>query len=137
MPQHVLKVGGDLKMRCSRCDLDLTHTIIAMAGGQPARVRCNTCKSERNYRAPKPEILTSRRIVRDARPKISDEGFYNQKLKENAMKSDKPYRIDLELTAHDIVDHKVFGRGIVLKTIPPDRAEILFKDQTRVLVCKC
>ncbi len=138
MAQNPLRVGGDLKILCSRCNLELAHTVLAMAGGIPARVRCNTCRGERNYRAPKPEAtVRTTRAVREPRAKVSDEVFYNQKLKDNATKTDKPYRIDVELSANDIVDHKVFGRGVVLKTIPPDRAEIIFKDQMRVLVCRC
>ncbi len=135
MIPHQLRAGGEIKQLCSRCNLELAHTIIALIGNTPARIRCNTCKSERNYKAPK--VATILRMPREARPKVSDEAIYQRKLKENATKSEKKYRIDIELAANDVVDHSVFGRGVVLKTIPPDRAEILFKDQARVLVCRC
>lgn len=36
----------------------------------------------------------------------------------------------------DIVQHPVFGKGVVLKLSFPDRMEVLFPDQSRVLVCK-
>ena len=135
MSVNSARVGGDIKLLCSRCNLELTHTIMAVVGSTPARIRCNTCKSERNYKAPK--LATILRSPREARPKISDEGFYQQKMKDNATNPERDYRIDLELKANDLVNHKVFGRGVVLKTTPPDRAEILFKDQSRVLVCRC
>lgn len=48
------RVGKDVVAYCSRCKLNLSHTIItASAQNKPERVRCNTCKSERTYRAPK------------------------------------------------------------------------------------
>lgn len=130
-----LKVGGDIKYHCPRCDLVLAHTIIAMAGREPARIRCNTCKSERNYRAPKPERVKTEPLRRTRAP-ISDEGLYNQKLKETALQNSKKYRIDEILKTNDVVEHPTFGRGVVMKTIFPDRVEILFKDQSRVLMAK-
>jgi hypothetical protein len=52
---HTL-IGKDVKAYCSRCRLNLSHTIITVSSGQkPDRVRCNTCKSERTFRAPKQE----------------------------------------------------------------------------------
>ena len=135
MLQNQIRAGGEFKQLCSRCNLELTHTILAVIGDTPARIRCNTCKSERNYKAPK--LATILRTPWESRPPVSDEAIYQRKLKENATKSEKKYRIDVELSANDLVDHSVFGRGVVLKTIPPDRAEILFKDHARVLVCRC
>jgi len=135
MSQNQARVGGDIKQLCSRCNLELTHTVLAVVGNTPARIRCNTCRSERNYKAPK--LQTILRSPREPRAKVSDEGLYQRKLKENATKPEKAYRIDAELAANDLVNHSVFGRGVVLKTIPPDRAEILFKEQSRVLVCRC
>lgn len=48
------RVGKDVVAHCSRCKLNLSHTIMtASAQNKPERVRCNTCKTERTYRAPK------------------------------------------------------------------------------------
>ncbi|MCA2961470.1 MAG: hypothetical protein IOD12_14560 [Silvanigrellales bacterium] len=48
------RVGKDVVAFCSRCKLNLSHTIMtASAQNKPERVRCNTCKTERTYRAPK------------------------------------------------------------------------------------
>jgi hypothetical protein len=50
-------VGKDVKAYCSRCKLNLSHTIISVtSGNKPDRVRCNTCKTERAFRAPKKDI---------------------------------------------------------------------------------
>src|SRR5262249_12585640 len=45
-----LKVGGDIDAWCTRCKMNLGHTILAMGGPRPARVRCTTCQGEHNYR---------------------------------------------------------------------------------------
>jgi hypothetical protein len=42
--------GDDTDAYCTRCKMDLTHTILAMADeATPDRVRCNTCGSEHRY----------------------------------------------------------------------------------------
>src|SRR2546422_867426 len=44
------KVGADIDAWCTRCKMNLGHTILAMVSGRPVRVRCNTCQGEHNYR---------------------------------------------------------------------------------------
>ncbi len=133
------KAGSEIKYHCPRCELDLWHTVIAVTGGQPARVRCNTCKSERNYKAPRlsggsdrptPRAITRTKVV-GAHPDL-----YQQKLRALVMKSPKPYRIDAAFEVDDLIDHIKFGRGVVLKLIHPDRMDVLFQDESRTLVCK-
>lgn len=138
MLKKKIQVGSEILHTCSRCNLELWHTVLAMIGSDPARVRCNTCKSERNYRKAKPKSTGSSGSKTTARQRktTSDPDFYRQKLQENIMKSPIDYRIDKSFEENDVVLHKKFGKGVVLKTIPPDRAEIIFQDQTRVLVCK-
>jgi hypothetical protein len=52
------------------------------------------------------------------------------------MRTPKAYRIDVEVEEGDVLDHKIFGRGVVLKTVPPDRMEIIFKEEVKVLACR-
>ena len=37
------KTGGEVDCFCTRCKMVLAHTILAMVGDRPARVKCNTC----------------------------------------------------------------------------------------------
>jgi DNA-directed RNA polymerase subunit RPC12/RpoP len=129
-----LAVGSDIIYNCARCGLDLAHTILAMIGNEPARIRCNTCRSERNYRRKKTVDAILKSGV--SRPKIVRPDFFQEKLKANAMKTVKAYRIDSHFDLNDIIQHPTFGKGVVIKTLFPDRAEILFQDQSRVLMCK-
>ena len=42
--------GGLVATYCTKCKLDLGHTIMAMVGEKIVRVKCRTCGSEHNYR---------------------------------------------------------------------------------------
>jgi hypothetical protein len=44
------RVGGEVDASCTRCRMELAHTILAMVGTKVARVRCNTCGSDHVYR---------------------------------------------------------------------------------------
>jgi hypothetical protein len=60
-----IRTGDDIDAYCTRCKIDLTHTVIALASeNQAERVRCNTCGSEHRYiperSAPRPMQATSR-----------------------------------------------------------------------------
>src|SRR2546428_12749840 len=44
------RVGGEVDAFCTKCELLLAHTILAMVGKKIARVKCNTCKAEHAFR---------------------------------------------------------------------------------------
>src|SRR5258706_13789676 len=48
-----LTAGSEIDAWCTRCRMDLGHRIVAMVGGAPKRVICQTCNSEHNYREPR------------------------------------------------------------------------------------
>ena len=51
-PTQTLEPGSYTPAYCTRCKAALRHTIVALVGGVPKRVRCNTCGGEHVYRAP-------------------------------------------------------------------------------------
>ncbi len=51
-------VGGDIDAFCSRCKLDLGHTVVAMVGSRVVQVICNTCGSHHRYRQPRADEVS-------------------------------------------------------------------------------
>ena len=48
------RLGGDIEAYCTRCKMDMTHTVEALdETGQPVRVHCNSCDSQHNYHEPR------------------------------------------------------------------------------------
>src|SRR5262249_39525256 len=62
------KVGGTVDSWCGKCKMMLAHTVEAMVGATPARVHCNTCKSQHAYKAHAPSKTT-----RVGRPRATGE----------------------------------------------------------------
>jgi hypothetical protein len=125
-----LKVGGDIDAFCTRCKMELGHTILAMVGTRPARVRCNTCQGEHNYRgtsAPAPRKAAS--AAREKPTVTSWEALLAQKDLSRARK----YSIREKFEAEEVLSHPVFGIGLV-QEVRGDKIQVAFKADVKTLV---
>src|SRR6185503_7662127 len=59
------KPGSNIDSWCGKCKMILAHTIEAMVGDKPARVHCNTCKSQHSYKASAPGSASKPRAPRE------------------------------------------------------------------------
>ena len=134
--QKSSKVGGDIDAYCTRCKLVLGHTVLAMVGTRPARVRCNTCQGEHNYKAaaaaPKkgswePKVDRERRL---AKPTVTS---WEALLAKKDVSRARRYSTKERFETDDVLDHPVFGIGLV-QEVNGDKMRVAFKADTKVLV---
>lgn len=137
-----IRVGGEIDAFCTKCDLNLAHTIIAMVGPKVVKVKCNTCDSEHMYRGTQPLVKatsfaapkksatgTTARTPRAATVKMSWEDQFAGKDLARA----KKYSPRETFVVDDIVDHPTFGIGLVI-AVRVDKVDISFKADTKTLV---
>ena len=55
-----IAAGSVVEAYCTKCKLVLDHTIVALKGAKPSRVKCNTCGGDHNYRSAKPTAKAGR-----------------------------------------------------------------------------
>jgi hypothetical protein len=142
-----LAVGKELVCYCTRCKMDLGHTITSMMGGMPARVICRTCRSEHNYK-PKKGIKepgavapsrgvpgTTTRAPREARAEktVPVEVEWLKQINASAGPV-KGYAADQAFQAGDRISHPTFGEGIIQKLIFPNKIEVLFRADLKTLI---
>jgi hypothetical protein len=128
--------GGYIESWCTKCELELGHTIIAMVDNSPKRVKCNTCGGEHNYRA-KPSEKSRTRPKSPSRKVRAQEINYNEhisRLTGGDLSNAKTYSINGNFEKDDVIDHSQFGIGIVLSVIHINKIEILFKDASKLLI---
>ena len=128
--------GGYIESWCTKCELELGHTIIAMVDNLPKRVKCNTCSGEHNFRT-KPSDKSRTKSVNPARKTRYKEASFNDhisRLTGGDLSSAKKYSIRGNFEKDEIIDHPQFGIGIVLSVIKTDKIEILFKDGHKLLI---
>lgn len=128
--------GGYIEALCTKCKLELGHTIIAMVDNVPQRVKCNTCNGEHNYRT-KPSVKNRTRSTATVRKTKSREASYDEQISRVAggdLSNARKYSMKDNFNKDEIIDHPAFGIGIVLSVIQSNKMEILFKDGPRMLI---
>ena len=130
------KVGGEVDSFCSKCELVLAHTVIAMVGSTPVKVKCNTCQGEHRYRpsggaAPKGGSVAARKAARPVREKKAEIAF--DELLAARKRPAVPYSPKRTFAVDDVIDHPTFGLGFVTE-VRSDKVEVTFRVDVKVLI---
>jgi uncharacterized Fe-S cluster-containing protein len=126
-------VGQTVDSYCGKCRHEHPHTIVVMDEDTVAKVRCTNCASVHKPRvAPEPgkgpKAKTKvRSLDGPAAQAIWEKCVAEATGKECSYSMTDKYRVG------DIVNHQVFGKGVVLK-LYPTRCEMIFKDRSRLMV---
>lgn len=133
-------VGGSIQALCTKCKKATRHVIIAVVGGEAARVQCSQCEGFHNYRAPggpagsrDKEGAGSPRAGKGKASTRTLEQEWLAQMKGRDPKQATPYGESPRPGAGDLVEHPTFGYGYVLKVIPPNKVEIHFRGGVRML----
>ncbi len=128
--------GEEIVSYCTKCKLDLDHTIIAMKEDKVARVICRTCNGEHNYRdrskKKAPAKKKSATPVKRRSSSKNPETLWKAAL-EKTQRAEVPYNMSKTFKIDDIVLHKTFGKGVVLETAAR-KMTLIFEDKERMLV---
>jgi hypothetical protein len=130
------KMMDEIVCPCTKCKLELNHRIVRLDKGKPKRVLCLTCKAEHIYRKTLPVKAagTKTRKPRVSSNKGEQEAEWRATL-EKAEKNPKPYAMDKPFVLNDHVQHKLFGRGLVVNLIYPDKVDVFFQDGLKTMKC--
>jgi hypothetical protein len=137
-------VGGEALAYCTSCKMDLNHVVVAMKGDRIAKVQCFTCKKEHAYKAPKgvtePSAAPKTKAPRKKSAAAEEAAIHSievewQKLmlthKDAPLKS---YSLKGNFALGDKLNHPNFGEGIVGKLIYPNKLEVIFRTDVKVLI---
>jgi hypothetical protein len=111
-----------------------------MVGEKPARVHCNTCKTQHAYKA-NPPSETKKRAPREggaAAPKAAGgrtrTSKYQALLNSKDMAQARTYSIKETYAPGDVLNHPSFGVGVTTAIKDATKIEVLFENGTKVLV---
>lgn len=145
MNSKTLSAGDTIDSRCTRCRAIMNHTIVAMVGDRVARVLCNTCGSTHNHKEEKPARTAAdgqavRKAAAPPRKPRRDPGAADREEWEGlrpAMEGVQatPYAMDGKYKVNHLIDHPVFGLGVV-KSVVPGKIEVLFREGKKLLRCQ-
>jgi hypothetical protein len=136
-----LSAGSEIDSWCTRCRLDLLHRIIALSQGRPARVVCQTCGSQHNYRAPRTSAKAHQIASRSAKerpsrgPRAESMRVADWEARVHGQGTEAFTRssIDKSFKAGQLVLHKKFGEGYVTEVLEDRKVSVMFRDGPRRL----
>ena len=141
----MVRVAEEVLAYCSQCKMDLGATVVAMKGDRIVRVECKTCRKERAYKAPKgvsepgsaPPAKKSTRGARTESGEKVDNSIAAEwrKIMNAHPQAGAAYSAKGKVSLGEKIKHPVFGEGIVMKHIHPNKAEIIFEMDMKILIC--
>lgn len=141
MSASTTPVASETLAYCTSCKMDLNHRIVAMKGDRIAKVQCLTCKKEHVYRAPKgvsePEKApkgkkSSQDAAAAAATAIQLE--WEKLMAQTKNVPVKAYSSKAKFHLGDKIRHPSFGEGIVGKLIYPNKMEVIFQMDLKVMI---
>ncbi len=144
-PLDDIRVGGEIDAVCTRCRMITNHRIVAMVDGLVKRVICLTCDSQHNYRQPpgekRPQAAKTMRVSREMKktspssggPRIFAQWLQSREALNASGESPRPYDFKELFEVGQALDHSKFGLGFVQKIIPPNKMEVMFETEVKVL----
>ena len=130
------KVGSNIDAWCTKCKLVLAHTIEAVAGSAIKRVMCNTCRGKHQFKSSEPGTKTASIIVKSekvAKAKSKPNDFSRLMRGKNA-DSASPYSIKKHFSRGDVINHSLFGMGVVVDQRDMQKIEVLFESGPKILI---
>ncbi|MBZ4329585.1 MULTISPECIES: hypothetical protein [unclassified Corallococcus] len=138
------KVGGEVDAQCTRCKMNLAHTILAMVGPKIVRVRCNTCGGDHAFRgaAGVTDRPTKASTTRAPRAASSSGGStraekvvisFDEQLAGKDIASAPKYSPKDTYKVDQVLHHPTFGVGLVT-AVRGDKVDLTFRTDTKTLV---
>ena len=136
----MLKPGETVDSWCGKCKLIVAHTIEAMAGKKPARVKCNTCKAKHVYKPEAPGAgsrqarKTKGSSSLEPQPRRARASRYQTLLKGKDMAVAKSYSSKNKYSLGDVMQHPSFGFGVATAVKDATKVEVLFEGGSKLLI---
>jgi hypothetical protein len=130
-------VGKEALAYCTSCKMDLNHVVVAMKGDRIAKAQCLTCKKEHAYKAPKGATEPKKKRAKKEAEEPASHSIEIEWEKLMLAHKDSPiktYNTKGQFALGDKITHPVFGDGIVGKLIYPNKLEVIFRTDLKILI---
>jgi hypothetical protein len=143
-----LRVAGEVDSYCTKCRMVLNHRIISMAQGKPHQVECLTCHGYHLFRANAPGerpaagerfgVTRAPRApsgpTRAEQAQRAKEQTWEKAIAGRGMNEFQAYNVSARFAEGDLIKHKKFGDGVIMRVIDASKVEVLFRDgETKTL----
>ncbi len=129
-----IEAGQDADAYCGKCKMVLAHVIMAMKGSRPAKVECKTCGALHAYRKDEPRKGTGTRRGASKSSVAAKAAAHEKLLDGRDIASATRYKPAHQFKDEEVLDHKTFGLGLVVRLLGDRKIEVSFQTGTKILV---
>jgi hypothetical protein len=130
------RVGGWTQAWCTTCKAVCEHIVVAMEGGKPAKVECESCHRQHLFRAGAPGTKAPKAAGGRARKAAADAAPPPPEIDLVALTAGRPsrgYDPKTRFAVGEVVTHPSFGIGLVTQLPGPQKVEIAFQVGAKLL----
>ena len=133
----VLSAGDYIASKCSKCKDTTNHTIVAMVAEKVVKVQCNTCGGAHNYRPEAKKKAPVARKTAAAKPRATTkvQRSWEELLEKARGEETTPYSMKTPMKDDMLIVHPTFGLGQVINCIKPNKMEVRFETDIKMLRC--
>jgi hypothetical protein len=138
METGVVRPGSDIEAWCTTCKDMKWHVVVAVVDDKPAKVECNGCHKQHQFRAQAPGQApprppSSRAKAPAAPPPAEVPSDLEERLRAGEATA-RAYAVRERFAEGDLVRHPQFGVGLVIALPALQKMEVAFKDGRKLLV---
>lgn len=139
LSSKTLEVGTEVEALCTKCKNATTHVVSVIKNDEIARVMCKACLTTHRYR-PITEIIKKKlaklkKIKKTKEASQTRESRKWNKLLEQADASKAvSYRMGISYTENDVIQHDMFGLGVVVKILDASKMSVVFSTGVKNMV---
>lgn len=123
-----------VKAYCKVCRSVVDHSVVSMAGKRPGRVRCLSCEDAHPYRAKAPSPKAKAASAAKSKGGVAEEVSYANLVEGRDLSQSTSYAMTDQFADSELIDHKKFGVGVVLRVLMDRKIEVLFPEGMKTLV---
>ncbi|HKL48923.1 MAG TPA: hypothetical protein VJ882_04630 [Desulfuromonadales bacterium] len=123
-----------IEARCTKCRKNNSHKILTVEEGAPVRVECSICNRQHKYRPPSVPRKAAGRRPADPNAAARKE-WATLRPDMNASRAND-YCMTDKYKVNALINHPVFGLGLVQRLSGPRKVEVLFEDGMKTMRCK-
>ena len=131
MKEADAQVGGEIDAWCTKCKLELNHTVVAKYDGKVKRVQCLTCGGQHGFGSNRGRRLSE--PAKTARKTTRKTPAREPKLEIDANTPARAYAVTETFAEDEIISHPRYGRGLVLQA-RGDKIDVKFTEGQKTLV---
>lgn len=128
-------LGKEIVSYCGKCKMPLGHIIVSLTKkGTAGRCQCLTCKAVHAYRDPNKPVKAPGTGKRAGTKTAIATGISWSEAISKAKGSAKPYAMSSNFSQGDLIEHPMFGKGVVEEVNGHHKIKVIFEASSKLLV---